>query len=81
MNNATITASDLQAIAAANIAATARDAAEGLAAEGWQGPGSTYDLGVYHGDREALAKRLGYEPTREQCRCLERQIRALLDAR
>ena len=74
-----ITGNELAEIAAADITDQATESAEALLANGWQGGGASYDLGVYHGDRDALAERLGYEPTREQLRDLETQIRAKLD--
>lgn len=64
-----------RAIAAAR---QAKESAAALIEQGWEGGGASYDLGTYHGDRGALAERLGYEPTHEQCLDLERQIRAAL---
>jgi hypothetical protein len=76
----TITATTLRSIAADDIATQAKESAAALLAHGWDPESGPYDLGAFSGDREALAQRLGHEPTREQCRELERQIRAALTA-
>ena len=75
---ATITAFEIRSIAADDIATQAKESAAALLAHGWDPESGPYDLGAFSGDREALAQRLGHEPTREQCRELERQIRAAL---
>lgn len=62
------------------IIAQAEASTRELLAQGWQGGGSAYDIGTYHGDAEALAERLGREPTRSERVSLEHQIRRLLDA-
>ena len=74
-----ITGNELAEIAAADITDQAAESAELLLSQGWTGGGASYDIGVYHGDRDALEARLGYEPTKEQLRDLETQIRAKLD--
>ena len=48
--------------------------------QGWTGDGSTYDLGAFHGDAEALQERLGRVPSKSERLDLERQIRAVLTA-
>ena len=63
-----------------SIATLARTCAATLLAQGWDPTGSIYGLGAFSGDREALATALGREPTREECRDFERQIRATLAA-
>jgi hypothetical protein len=58
----------------------AMQCAQGHFSQGWSSPGADYDLGVYPGDQEALADRLGREPTKDERLTLERLIRVWLDA-
>lgn len=62
------------------ITAQARESAIALLEQGWEGPGSTYDLGAFPGDAEALAERLGRAPTKEERAALEGFIREAIDA-
>lgn len=50
-----------------------------LLEQGWQGDGSTYDLGAFPGDIEALADKLGTAPTTGQRLALEAAIREALN--
>lgn len=59
----------------------AKASAATLIEQGWEGSGSAYDVGTYHGDAEALAERLGRPTTREERVSLEHQIRRILDER
>ncbi|MBM3359639.1 MAG: hypothetical protein FJY54_18205 [Betaproteobacteria bacterium] len=68
------------ALTTETIIAQATESAQALASQGWEGDGSSYDIGTYYGDAEALAEKLGREPTRDECKSLESQIRAKLDA-
>ena len=79
MTTIKITGSELREIAEQDIADQAAESAALHREQGWVGGGDDYDIGVYYGDREGLASRLGYEPTKEQVLELERQIRAKLD--
>lgn len=79
MTTIKITGSELREIAEQDIADQATESAKLHREQGWVGGGADYDIGVYYGDREALAERLGYEPAKEQVLELERQIRAKLD--
>lgn len=80
MTTISISAATIQTIALDDIATQAKESAAALLAQGWDPASGPYDLGAFSGDREALAERLGHEPTRDQCRELERQIRAALAA-
>lgn len=79
MKTTTIKTSDLQTIALGDILTQAKESAAALIEQGWEGGGASYDIGTYHGDVEALAERLGYEPTRDQRASLEFQIREILN--
>ena len=79
MTTIKITGSELREIAEQDIADQAAESAALHREQGWVGGGDDYDIGVYYGDREGLAERLGYEPAKEQVLELERQIRAKLD--
>lgn len=46
--------------------------------QGWQG-GSTYDLGAYLGDLDALEECLGRKPTKADRLAFEREVRARLN--
>jgi hypothetical protein len=61
--------------------AVATECAKALISEGWEGGGSSYDIGTYHGDAEALEERIGRKSTREERVSLEYQIRRVLDER
>ena len=63
----------------ASIKAQALASAHEQIAQGWE-PGFVYDLGAYPGDVEALAARLGREPSKDERLDLERLIRAHLAA-
>lgn len=60
--------------------AQAQESAALLLSQGWTERGALYDVGMYHGDAEALAERLGRETTRDERVVLERKIRECLDA-
>ena len=49
-------------------------------AQGWQGSGADYDIGVYYGDAEALYELFGRPLTLADRVDFERMIRACLDA-
>ena len=49
-------------------------------AQGWQGGGGEYDIGVYYGDAEVLNELLGRPLTRADRVDFERMIRACLNA-
>jgi len=68
------------ALTTETIIAQATESAQALIAQGWEGGGSSYDIGAYNGDEEALAEKLGRKPTRDERKSLECQIRAQLDA-
>lgn len=63
----------------ASIKAQALESAREQLAQGWES-GFVYDLGAYPGDVEALADRLGREPSKDERLKLERIIRAHLAA-
>lgn len=56
----------------------AKASARELLSQGWDTSESTYDLGVYHGDLEALEERLGRKATRDERIELESSIRMYL---
>ena len=61
--------------------AVATECATTLIEQGWEGSGSAYDIGTYHGDNEALEERIGRKSTRAERVSLEYQIRRILDER
>lgn len=66
---------------AATVASLAPKLAHGLVDQGWEGDGSTYDIGVYSGDSQAFDDAIGRPSTREERIALERAIRAELTRR
>lgn len=54
--------------------------AEALLSQGWEGAGSSYSLGAYLGDDEALADLLGRPTTLDERTRLETAIRERLTA-
>ena len=58
----------------------AKSCAKNLIEQGWSGGGSSYDISVYHGDREALADELGRKPTRAEVNDFEQATKEHLDA-
>lgn len=56
----------------------AKASARDLLAQGWEPSEATYDLGMYHGDLEALEERLGRKATRDERIELESSIRMYL---
>lgn len=68
------------ALTSETIIKQATESAQALISQGWEGGGAKYDIGTYFGDAEALAEKLGREPTRDERVSLEYQIRVQLDA-
>jgi hypothetical protein len=62
-----------------NTTKLAETCAKNLIEQGWVGGGGTYDIGVYHGDHEALADELGRKPTQLEVNDFEREIKRCLD--
>lgn len=58
---------------------TATECAVEHRAQGWTGDGAKYDVGIYHGDAEALRDALGRDPSRDELLAFEREIRNELD--
>lgn len=67
-------------MSATAIATVSLDSARALLLEGWEGDGSSYHLGSYGGDAEALGAALGRPATYEERCALERAVREHLDA-
>ncbi len=66
-----------------SIIAQAKESADLLLEQGWEieeKSGRHYHIGVYFGDAEALADKLGRVPNRHELISLENQIREHLDA-
>lgn len=68
----------LGAPASAHIAAQAAESARWLRQHGWAAHDGPYDIGAYHGDREALDRRLGRLASPAELAELERLIRSEL---
>lgn len=60
------------------IDALARTCAAELRGQGWTGPAADYDLGVYHGDAEALDALMGRAASVEERVSFERAVREAL---
>jgi hypothetical protein len=56
----------------------ARESTKALREQGWQGDGSTYNLGAYPGDLEAFEARIGGKADREDVARFERHVREML---
>ena len=64
--------------AASQIQIQAFESARELLAQGWTAAPESYDIGAFLGDDEALADRLGREPTKDERLELEHEIREQL---
>lgn len=62
------------------LSACGEASARELRAQGWQGGGEDYDIGVYFGDREAAEEKLGRPLTSHEIKMLEASIQTNLDA-